>query len=100
MQEKNSNGNRTEWSPIRYSVIIQPYSRLSCTASISQNGERIFVSSDLFDEVFADEQPAGNWQEDTRFPEIAKAGLNAVNSRLKRCNEWRLARSSLERRTS
>ena len=36
------------------------------------------VSSDLFDEVYADEQPAGNWQEDSRFPKIAETVLNAM----------------------
>ena len=36
----------------------------------------IFVSSDLFDEVFAEEQPAGNRQEDSRFLEIAETDLN------------------------
>ena len=32
----------------------------------------LFVSSDLFDKVFADEQLAGNRQEDGRFPDIAE----------------------------
>ena len=36
----------------------------------------IFVSSDLFDEVFVDEQPAGKRQEDSRFPERAETDLN------------------------
>ena len=38
----------------------------------------IFVSSDLFDKVFADERPAGSRQEDRNFSDIAETELNAM----------------------
>ena len=38
----------------------------------------IFVLSDLVDQVFANEQPAGYRQEDSRFPEISETDLNAI----------------------
>ena len=58
-------------------INAQPYSRLSRT-SVFANGGEIVVSSDLFDEVFADKHPEGNRQKDSRFPEVAETDLNAM----------------------
>ena len=43
-----------------------------------KTASEIFVSSDLVNEVFANEQPAGYRQEDSRFPEISETYLNAM----------------------